>query len=568
MDLLIENFEVLADAPNGVQKLRELILQLAVQGKLTSDWRRSHPELVEGSHSASALLDKIKAEKENLISKGKIKAGKLLPQISKDEKPYDLPQGWKWTRLLTIGQTQTGTTPSKNNPAYFGNEYPFIKPADINERFINYFNEGLSESGLNIGRKIKAGSVLMVCIGGSIGKANYIDRDCSCNQQINTITPYSVIPCRFVNYILRSPYFQNEVLSRAPQTTLPILSKGKWEQIPFPLPPFEEQKRIAAKVDQLMALCNELEKQKERRAKKRVSINKAAINKLLESKEQSAFNTNWQRIQNNFDLLYDVPENVAQLKQAILQLAVQGKLVPQNPNDKPAIELLKRIKAEKEKLITEGKIKAGEPLTPIREDEKPYDLPQGWEWVKLKELSLNIHYGFTASANPLIKDYRLLRITDIQKDKVNWDYVPGCEISSDNAKKYLLNENDILIARTGGTIGKSYIVKNINVKAVFASYLIRIIPAKSIFPNYIKLFLGSFLYWEQLYANSMGTGQPNVNGVALSNLKFSLPSFDEQKRIVAKVDSLMQLCDGLEAKLSKSQRKAERLMNAVVQGVI
>lgn len=136
---------------------------------------------------------------------------------------------------------------------------PFIKPADISEDGVNYENEGLSRKGLEQGRLIEKNSILMVCIGGSIGKANVINRDCSCNQQINTISLYGEVSHLLIYYFLRSPYFQDEVVSRAPKATLPILIKGKWEQIPIPLPPLNEQKRIVARVEQLMAICNDLE---------------------------------------------------------------------------------------------------------------------------------------------------------------------------------------------------------------------------------------------------------------------------------------------------------------------
>jgi len=235
-----------------VQRLRQAILQEAVQGKLVPQDPNDKP--------ASELLKRIKDEKEKLIAEGKIKKQKPLPPITEDEIPYELPEGWEWVRLGEIGKTQTGSTPPTSKREYYGNDYSFIKPADISGQGIRYNNgEGLSKKGIEKGRFIKAYSVLMVCIGGSIGKVNFVDRDCSCNQQINAVTPYNDVDFCLVNYNLASPYFQNQVLTNAPSTTLPILSKGKWENIPFPLPPLAEQKRIVSKADQLMHLCDELE---------------------------------------------------------------------------------------------------------------------------------------------------------------------------------------------------------------------------------------------------------------------------------------------------------------------
>jgi type I restriction enzyme, S subunit len=256
---------------------------------------------------------------------------------------------------------------------------------------------------------------------------------------------------------------------------------------------------------------------------------------------------------------------VKRLRELILELAVRGKLVPQDPNDEPGRELLKKIAEEKKQLIKEGKIKKQPVLSEVGEDEKPFDLPKGWAWTKLVNLAANIHYGFTASANENISQIRLLRITDIQNDKVDWETVPGCEIKEDDISKYVLENGDILIARTGGTIGKSYLVENINIESVFASYLIRVQRINGTFPEFIKVFLGSQLYWNQLYANSMGTGQPNVNGVALSNLALALPPLAEQHRIVAKVDELMALCDKLEEQQTSSLETHQLLVETLLK---
>ncbi len=252
---------------------------------------------------------------------------------------------------------------------------------------------------------------------------------------------------------------------------------------------------------------------------------------------------------------------IKKLRELILELAVRGKLVPQDANDEPASELLKRIKAEKAKLVAEGNIKRDKPLSPITEVEKPFDLPQNWVWVRLGDISSTVQYGYTDSANHESREVLFLRITDIQDDAVNWETVPGCSISLSDSDSYSLENNDLVIARTGGTIGKSYLVTGLDQKAVFASYLIRIGNLSSTSAWYKKVFLGSILYWRQLIASSMGTGQPNVNGTALKSLIFSLPPLVEQHRIVAKVDELMGLCDQLENQHSNAAEAHEKLVS-------
>jgi type I restriction enzyme S subunit len=255
---------------------------------------------------------------------------------------------------------------------------------------------------------------------------------------------------------------------------------------------------------------------------------------------------------------------IKKLRELILELAVRGKLLAQNEKDEPAKELISRIAIEKSELILEGKLKKQQALQPVRDGEAPYSLPANWIWTRLGNYGADIHYGYTASANEQLSEYRLLRITDIQNDRVNWATVPGCEISKQQAEPYLLSGNDILIARTGGTIGKSFLVEDINVNAVFASYLIRLKKLEATYARYVKVFLGSNTYWSQLYEASMGTGQPNVNGRSLKNLLFPVPPLKEQHRIVQKVDELMALCDRLEQQTSDQLEAHETLVNTLL----
>ncbi len=255
---------------------------------------------------------------------------------------------------------------------------------------------------------------------------------------------------------------------------------------------------------------------------------------------------------------------ISKLRGLIYDLAMRGLLVPQETNDESAMVLLEKIATEKSKLIENKQIKKSALLPKITNEEELYPLPSGWEWARLGELSANIHYGYTASALPENAGVRLLRITDIQNDRVNWSTVPGCEISEDKSRGYLLENNDILIARTGGTIGKSYLVENIKVKAVFASYLIRVTRISEMYSAFVKTYLGSGIYWNQLYDNASGTGQPNVNATALKSLLVPIAPLEEQHRIVAKVDELMALCDHLEQQQESSISAHELLVETLL----
>jgi type I restriction enzyme S subunit len=269
------------------------------------------------------------------------------------------------------------------------------------------------------------------------------------------------------------------------------------------------------------------------------------------------------KLTDGFNQLAAAPDGIKCLRELIFSLAVQGKLVPQEPNDIPACELLKQIRAEKDRLIAEGKIKKVKPLPAITGDEKPFELPQGWEWIRLGDVSSRVQYGFTASADYSIDMPKMLRITDIQDNRVDWDNVPGVNAEGKDLTSYFLEVGDLLIARTGGTIGKTFLVNEAPCDSVFASYLIRVSPLKGIASTYLKLFALSDLYWRQLLAKSMGTGQPNVNGTSLAGLVMPLPNQSEQSRIVAKVEELMGLCDSLEARGKLEAEQHARLTAAL-----
>ena len=234
----------------GIKKLRELILELAVRGKLVPQDSNDEP--------ASLLLEKIAKEKKRLIKEGRIKKEKPFSEISEDEKLFKLPMGWEWVRIGELGIHQTGTTPPSKDRNNFGDYIPFIGPGDIKNGLVDYSGEGLSEIGLLKGRLIEKASVLMVCIGGSIGKHAVNDIDITCNQQINTLTPYRPVSVKFLFRAMAANSFQGVVRSQAGGSATPIINKQKWSSIPIPLPPIAEQHRILAKVDELMAVCDTL----------------------------------------------------------------------------------------------------------------------------------------------------------------------------------------------------------------------------------------------------------------------------------------------------------------------
>ncbi len=361
------------------KQLKNSILQWAIQGKLVPQDPNDEP--------ASVLLEKIRAEKARLIKEGKIKKDKKESIIYRgednsyyekilatgevkcidEEIPFEIPSSWKWCRLVDVGTTETGTTPSKTHPEYFGNYIPFLGPANIIEDRIISETQGLSEIGMSYGRVIPPGSILQVCIGGSIGKCAIVNKEVTFNQQINSITP---IECNieYVHYVLQSETFRLSIMDKATGTATPIINRGNWERLLFPLPPVSEQKRIVVKLHEL-----------------------------------TEYLLRYTNAQSGLDDL-NTTINI-RLRKSILQEAIQGKLIPQDPNDEPASVLLEKIRAEKAKLVKEGKLKKKDVIdstifrgddnkyfekkgkeTVCIDEEIPFEIPNTWAWVRLSDV--------------------------------------------------------------------------------------------------------------------------------------------------------------------------------------
>lgn len=287
-----------------LKRYRQSVLKSAFSGELTAEWRKAHKSELE---PASVLLEKIKQER-----KKNVKYKELPPLDTADL--LELPEGWVWTRVEEIGQTETGTTPAKSKPEYYGKEYAFYKPTDLNAGyFVKESQDGLSVQGIKKARLLPTNSILVTCIGATIGKTGFIRREGASNQQINAvITDEGILP-EYIYFTCITPYFQKSIIDKASSTTLPILNKGKFEVLPLPIPPFEEQQKIVEEIERHFSVTDEIEK---------------TIDQSLTQADR--------------------------LRQSILKKAFEGKLVPQHPDDEPAEKLLERIKAEKAKTRRAG----------------------------------------------------------------------------------------------------------------------------------------------------------------------------------------------------------------------
>ncbi len=373
-ETFFDKFGLLADTPNGVQKLRELILQLAVQGKLVPQDPNDEP--------AAVLLEKIRAEKERLVKERKIRKSKPLPPVEIDEIRFEIPESWEWIRLNQIGDWGAGATPNRAKSEYYGGSIKWLKSGELNDGYVSESYEKITESALKDCslRVNKCGDVLIAMYGATIGKVAILEVEATTNQAVCACTCFAGFYNRYLFLLLKSyrQHFSNQGAGGAQ----PNISRIKIINTVAPLPPFEEQHRIVAKIDQLMALCDELEARQQKKQEARLRLNSAALDKLLTAHEPAEFANHWQRVCDNFDMLYDNPETVGELRKAILQLAVQGRLVQQDANDEPAAVLLGRIREKKGELVKDGKIKKTKAPFLWEEGEVPYKLPKEWKWTR------------------------------------------------------------------------------------------------------------------------------------------------------------------------------------------
>lgn len=543
----------------GIRKLRELILELAVRGKLVPQDADDEP--------ASELLKRIQAEKAKLIADGKIKKGKALAAIAKDGKPFELPNGWEWVRIGQIGHDWGQKIPDA--------DFTYIEVSAINSTQGTVSSPELvrPENAPSRARKlVKQGTVIYSTVRPYLLNVAVIEDDFSPEPIASTafaiVHPFCFMPPRYFLCYFRSPVFVRYVESVQMGIAYPAINDGQFFSGLIPLPPIEEQHRIVAKVDELMALCDQLENQHSNAAAAHATLVSYLLGTLTQSQSAEDFSANWQRIAAHFDTLFTTDTSIAALKQTLLQLAVMGKLVPQNANDEPASELLKRIQAEKARLIAEGKIKKDKPLPPIADDEKPFELPKNWAWVRLGHMA-EIERG--GSPRP-IKSF----ITN-EPDGLNWIKIGDTDqggkyiTTTDEkirkeglSKTRMVYPGDFLLTNSM-SFGRPYITK---IEGCIHDGWLRISPPDVLNKDFLYSLLSSPYVRKMFVASAAGAVVQNLNSEKARDLLISVPPLAEQHRIVAKVDELMALCDQLQSRITDASRLQQKLADALVEQAV
>ncbi|EAW6595283.1 restriction endonuclease subunit S, partial [Salmonella enterica] len=508
----------------GIKKLRELILELAVRGKLVPQDPNDEP--------ASELLKRIAAEKTELVKQGKIKKQKPLPEISEEEKPFELPVGWEWVTFSHLGHFFGGKTPSKMKDEYWGGTIPWVTPKDMKTNLIVDSEDKVTPLAIEDGlTKVSPGSILFVARSGILRRIFPVaitSIECTVNQDLKVLSPFLSEISYYIRLMMNG--FERYIVENLTKTgtTVESLLFDDFISHPFMIPPFAEQNRILSTVKKLMSLCDQLEQHSLTSLDAHQQLVETLLTTLTDSQNADALAENWARISEHFDTLFTTEASIDALKQTILQLAVMGKLVPQDPNDEPASELLKRIAQEKAQLVKDGKIKKQKPLPPISDKEKPFEVPEGWEWCKFGLISEFIN-GDRGSNYPNKNEYVVHGIPWINTGHIEKNGTLSItDMNFITEKKFnelrsgKIQSGDLVYCLRGATFGKTAFVKPYESGAIASSLMI-IRPFIREMGEYIYNYLISPFGRSQIFRFDNGSAQPNLSANSVMLYAFACP---------------------------------------------
>ncbi|WP_295515950.1 restriction endonuclease subunit S [uncultured Pseudomonas sp.] len=572
--LLTDNLPLLAGAPNGIKKLRELILELAVRGKLVPQDPNDEP--------AIELLKRIAEEKARLVAEGKIKKQKPLPEVCDASKHFDLPANWAWARLGSqVLESGAGWSPSCESSPRSGSEWGVLKvsavswgvfrpeenkalPANLDARPEHEVREGDFLVSRANTAELVARSVVVEAAPSNLMLSDKIVR----------LKLTFLCERRYVNLVNSAPlaraYYSQ--VAGGTSSSMKNVSREQILNLPLALPPLAEQHRIVAKVDKLMALCDRLEAQQADAESAHAQLVQALLGSLTQAADAEDFATSWQRLAEHFHTLFTTESSIDALKQILLQLAVMGKLVPQEPSDEPASELLKRVAEEKLRLVTEGEVRKPKALLGISDEEIPFNLPQGWQWVRKADV-FNFLNGYAFKSEWFQqRGIRLLRNINVAHGVVDWkEAVCIQEEQAADYQAFSLVENDVVLTLDRPIIStglKYAVIRRDDLPCLLLQRVAKISPyAASVTVGYLTIWLNSSFFVGAIDPGR-SNGVPHISTNQVAGMLFALPPLEEQHRIVAKVDELMALCDQLKARLNQACQVHEQLATALVEQAV
>ncbi len=551
---LIAAFEAVAEAPDGIARLRELILQLAVRGRLVPQDPADEP--------ANVLIQKIR-------DSGVARRAGDAAMVEAVDARWELPTSWCWIRLSEIANFALGRTPPTKDSSYWEDDggHPWVSIADM-----EHYGE-VSATKRRVSDKAAAEvfrtppapkGTLLMSFKLTIGKVARLAVDAYHNEAIISVFPPVA---EMDGYLFRFlPLVAAGVETNA-AVKGQTLNSTSLTNLLVPLPPLAEQIRIVARVDELMGLLDRLAAARSSREGTRESARDSTLASLRKAVSPDEVEVAWNRFAERMDELVVDPTDVEPLRQAVLELAVRGRLVPQDPKDEPAGVLLERIAAEKMTLMKTAKTRRAKPLPTLLDDAVPYKVPKTWVWAQIGELTSSLDYGSSAKSSET-GVVPVLRMGNLQGGEIDWD---DLKFTNDTAEieTYALAPNTVLFNRTNSPalVGKTAIYRGER-PAIFAGYLIRIAAVGGISPQYVNIWMNSQFARDWCARTKQdGVSQSNISAGKLATLHMALPPLAEQRRIVGRVDELMGLLDRLEERLTASRDTHAAFAAAAVHGV-
>ncbi|MHB2216401.1 restriction endonuclease subunit S [Raoultella ornithinolytica] len=550
----------------GIKKLRELILELAVRGKLVPQDPNDEP--------ASELLKRIAAEKAELVKQGKIKKPKPLPEISEEEKPFELPVGWEWVALQEICTLENGDR-SKNYPnksTLVETGIPFVNAGHLENgnirqedmTFITPEHFSILSSG-----KFLDGDILF-CLRGSLGKSAIVQNlSGAIASSLVIVRVFKPTFNKYIHLYFDAPLSYDFINKYDNGTAQPNLAATDLARFLVPLPPLDEQSRIVNKITELMILCDQLEKHSLTSLDAHQQLVETLLSTLTDSQNADELAENWARISEHFDTLFTTEASIDALKQTILQLAVMGKLVPQDPNDEPASELLNRIAQEKAQLVKDGKIKKQKPLPPISDEEKPFKTPNNWEWVRFGEIG-EIKGGGTPSKNN--SEFWEGDIPWISPKDMKVDYISKSELTISqeavqNSSVTLISEGSLLFVVRGMILAHTFPVAIVKKEATINQDM-KAISTDLYHPDFLIKMMQACSTRVLSLVDRSSHGTCKLVSDKLFSLVLPLPPLKEQLRISSEVDSFISYCEKLKKNIKVIQQTQLHLADALTDAAI
>jgi type I restriction enzyme S subunit len=568
--VLSEHLPLLSTAPNGIQKLRGLILELAVRGKLVPQ--------DPNEESAGELVKRIVTERARLDARGACKKSKAR-SVSPKEQLSDLPQGWASVRLAQLGEFRGGKTPSTNRSEYWEGSIPWVSPKDMKSLVVSKTEDYVSELAISDGLAvIPASSVLIVVRSGILRRTVPVAINsvrCTVNQDLKALCLVLPDMARYVQLLIRG--FERVILQTLTKvgTTVESIKFEEFSQQSFPLPPLAEQHRIIAKVDELMSLCDRLEAEQAGAQAAQAKLVGTFLGTLTLSTGATDVSAYWPRLVEHFDTLFNTESSLDALKQTVLELAVQGKLVPQDPDDEPASELLIRIAKERARLEMEGIFRKSKPTQPLGGDEPFYKIPENWSWCRLGDIVMESGAGWSPSceSRPRQNDeWGVLKVSAVSWGAFNPDENKALPSSLEPRLEHEVVPGDFLISRanTADLVARSVLVEQCPSHLMLSDKIVRLKLSTLTSARFVNLAnsCDNARNYYAAVAGGTSASMKNVSREQILNLRIPLPPFAEQYRIVAKVDELMALCDRLKADLAESSNRQARLASVLIESAL